>query len=86
MVNRGQISQLPTGLNRLKLRIGPTDFDTDARGALHADLRGRIREDWRALTFATPGTTPGKGRQWKSRFVCLYGGVWSGMPAFPTPT
>lgn len=31
------------------------DFDTDERGALHAGLRDRIREEWRPLTFATPG-------------------------------
>lgn len=31
------------------------DFDTDERGALHVELRDRIRPEWRILTFATPG-------------------------------
>lgn len=31
------------------------DFDTDERGSLHGELRDRVREEWRPLTFATPG-------------------------------
>lgn len=31
------------------------NFDTAQRGALHASLRARIREPWRAQTLATPG-------------------------------
>lgn len=31
------------------------DFDAGDRGALHDSLRARVREDYRPLTFATPG-------------------------------
>ncbi|MCB9554334.1 MAG: hypothetical protein H6705_21090 [Myxococcales bacterium] len=31
------------------------DFATGEREVLHTLLRARVREDWRALTFATPG-------------------------------